>query len=115
MDAVKFIKERNRLCKTYNKCGDCPLFCGAGCNVISQIDPEVVVPIVEQWAKEHPTKTRQSEFLRQWPEARTDRDEILLVCPAELVQDKRLEHGGCRMLMNDCNKCRREFWMQEVE
>ena len=78
-------------------------------------DAERLVQIVEEWAKEHPRKTRQSEFLEQWPEARVDKDGILFVCPAGIVKSLRNEHGGCTNPMVDCRKCRREFWTQEVE
>lgn len=59
MDAIKFIKEQNRLCKTYKSCSNCPLnasgisYCGFGTN-----DPEKLVELVELWSKVHPQKTK---------------------------------------------------------
>ena len=72
MDAVKFIKQINRLCEAQEDCKDCPLI-GHACDVntatiMSCYNIESVqkmVQIVEQWAKDHPVKTRQSEFLKQ--------------------------------------------------
>ena len=40
-------------------------------------DFEVYVKDVEEWAKEHPAKTRQSVFLEQYPEASLTEDGIL--------------------------------------
>lgn len=120
MDAVKFLQERTRMCNSFSP--DCE-----GCRVdeekpvISECylwmfeNPERAVKIVEEWAKEHPRKPRQSKFLEQWPEARVDKDGILFVCPADIVKSLRDEHGGCTNPMEDCRKCCREFWMQEVE
>lgn len=120
MDAVKFLQERARMCNSFSP--DCE-----GCRVdeekpvISECyrwmfeNPERAVKIVEEWAKEHPRKTRQSVFLEQWPEARVDKDGILFVCPADIVKSLRDEHGGCTNPMEDCRKCCREFWMREVE
>ena len=115
MDALEFIRERNRMCKHFRGCAGCPAD-GMICSTIwGMNDAERLVQIVEEWAKEHPRKTRQSEFLEQWPEARVDKDGILFVCPAGIVKSLRNEHGGCTNPMVDCRKCRREFWTQEVE
>ena len=115
MDALEFIRERNRMCKHFRGCAGCPAD-GMICSTIwGMNDAERLVQIVEEWAKEHPRKTRQSEFLEQWPEARVDKDGILFVCPAGIVKSLRNEHGGCTNPMVDCRKCSREFWTQEVE
>lgn len=117
MDAVEFIRERNRMCDCSPDCAACPAGrtpCGlhGGPSVESV---EKLVQIVEEWAKAHPQKTRQSEFLRQWPEARVDKDGILSICPADIAKSLRDEYGGCDNPMENCRKCRREFWGQEVE
>lgn len=74
---------------------------------------------VEQWAKEHPAKTRQSEFLEQWPEARIDKTTgVLTICPAELTKECRDDREACGAYSVEtcvCEPCRRKFWMQEVE
>lgn len=111
MDAVKFIKERNRMCATYTpkRCEGCPADNYGGenvaCIMVDKIDVERLVPIVEKWSAAHPRKTRQSVFLEQWPEARTDK-----IFPCLLV-------GKCKRTDQDqlCCECVREFWSQEVE
>lgn len=114
MDAVEFLKARSRMCNN-NVCeGDCPLFhC---CN--DRIDDNIVklVSIVEQWAKEHPVKTRQSEMLKLFPEASILYDEYLNICPAQISSECRdKETGGCYEPGMDCGKCKRDFWLKEIE
>lgn len=114
MDAVEFLKARSRMCND-NVCeGDCPLFhC---CN--DRIDENMVklVSIVEQWAKEHPIKTRQSELLNLFPEASMLYDEYLNICPSQLSSECRdKETGGCYDPRMDCDKCKRDFWLKEIK
>ena len=114
MDAVEFLKARSRMCND-NVCeGDCPLFyC---CN--DRIDDNMVelVSIVEQWAKEHPVKTRQSEFLKRYPEAEIGDDGYPSVAPCQLYKDmeEKDENGVCCKNCG-CGICRRDFWLKEIE
>ena len=119
MDAVKFIKERNRMCTTYTpkRCEGCPAdnYGGEGvaCIMVDKIDAERLVPIVEKWSAAHPRKTRQSVFLEQWPETKVDDAGTILVMPCTLLPSLCCSSycGG----HENCIVCRREFWMQEVE
>ena len=114
MDAVEFLKARSRMCND-NVCeGGCPLFyC---CN--DRIDDNMVelVSIVEQWAKEHPVKTRQSEFLKQWPDAEISDDGLPSIAPCQLYKDteEKDENGVCCKNL-ECAECRRDFWLKEIE
>lgn len=78
MDAVEFIEERNRMCKSFGgSCRGCPAFDafeGALCLVDQQstLDATAQIAIVEEWSAAHPHKTRQSELLKQCPEAAID-------------------------------------------
>lgn len=111
MDAVKFMKERNRMCKASGACAGCALrdkatgLCPKWCFE----HPEEAVAAVEKWAEEHPIKTRQSEFLKQWPNASADEDGVLF-CP-KTVDSAHI----CYCKDKGCVVCRREFWLQEVE
>lgn len=78
--------------------------------ITSFVVPEEEVARIEQWAKEHPIKTRQSVFLEQWPKAQLDCCSIIEICPSEV--DTTI-HQNCNA--DKCGGCRREFWMQEVE
>ena len=117
MDALEFLKERKRMCKSYGTCVGCPVErgnCGLGANT-SVEEYEKIIAAVEQWSKEHPRKTRQSVFLEQWPEANIDDLGVLKVCPSTISISHRHAHGGCAYIGGGCSDCRRKFWMQEVE
>lgn len=113
MDAVKFLKERQRMCEAYKGCTGCPME-GRLCGGYISVDAERVVGAVEEWSAAHPRKTRQSVFLEQYPNARIDSQTVIYVCPADACGDKVCPKNGenVRML---CRDCRREFWMQEVK
>ena len=119
MDAVKFIKERNRMCKSFcDGCKGCPAFnaceddlcCAVG--QASTLDATDQIAIVEEWSAAHPRKTRQSVFLEKWPEAELVNG-CLMKCPKRVSADCRNRYGNCTNRV--CSDCRREFWMQEVE
>lgn len=114
MDAVEYIKTLHRLCKSKNHCYECPLQKDGHCIVdISIVGTseyaEKAVQIVEQWAKEFPVKTRQSEFLKQFPDARVNDDGILCITPCN-IEGKSI---GCPN-GKSCGDCRRDYWLTEV-
>ena len=114
MDAIEFIRERNRMCKSFGvECENCPANKDSRCIDIN-LDEEIV-PTVEKWSKENPRKTRQDVFLKQWPEAYIHEDGYLDICPLEVSAAHRDADGCCAPLDRLCPDCRREFWMQEVE
>ena len=79
MDAVEYVKQRDRMCDYYVNCGDCPASQYERCVSLNEIPN--LVPIVEKWAKEHPIKTRQSELLKLFPNMKIDDAGILCMCP----------------------------------
>lgn len=104
MDAVEFLDKVDRLSKRgspeekmrYNA------YRVAG-------DNTGAVEYVEQLDDMHPIKTRQSEFLKLFPNAQTDSG-CLNACPMDVFGNMGI----------DCNKrtcfeCKKEFWLQEVE
>lgn len=108
MDAVKFVEERRRM---FAVSGENPKHSLFNMNTRA----EDVVKEVEEWSAAHPRKTRQSEFLKQWPEARVDENGLLTICPSTLSASHRSPSGGCIDPSKWCVDCYREFWMQEVE
>ena len=114
MDAVEYVKQRNRMCDYYVHCGDCPVGDYQGCTSLNEIPK--MVPIVEQWAKAHPVKTRQSEFFNQWPDAEIGYDGLPTVAPCqlniELLQCDSQEDCENRGV---CAECRRDFWLKEIK
>lgn len=119
MDAVKFIKQINRLCEAQEDCKDCPLI-GHACDVntatiMSCYNIESVqkmVQIVEQWAKDHPVKTRQSEFLKQFPSAFTSKS-VLQIQPCLIDKDIKLKYHTC--FFYSCDDCKRKFWLTPID
>lgn len=83
MEAVEFIKTVKRLCKN-RSCNVCPVTkegrCMAGFDDKSVESIEETISKVEQWAKDHPVKTRQSEFLKKFPKAIVS-DGAIALCP----------------------------------
>lgn len=104
MDAVEFLDKVDRLSKRgsteekmrYND------YRTAGDNVGA-------VKFVEHWCTEHPAKTRQSEFLKHYPNAR-----IILgcldACPMDVFGDTE---ANCNR--QPCYECKKAFWLAEVE
>lgn len=108
MDAVKFIKAIKQM-----------LYAGAGDSTVQKYisaykknDCEGMVKAAEQWAAEHPAKTRQSVFLEQFPNAPIYTNTHNVALDPCLV-DTTLR-GHCPT-GRGCDICRREFWLTEVE
>lgn len=116
MDALEFLKERKRMCNSYDPCRGCPLeggYCSYGPNAPEEAY-ERIIAAVEQWSKEHPRKTRQDVFLEQYPEAKIDGGDCLDLCPCAISAIHRDEYGRCAIVDTKCFICRREFWMQKI-
>ena len=107
MDAVEFYKAFKRMCDKTD-CKDCLL--DQKCRPSANVEPEEVVELVEEWAKEHPVKTRQSEFLRMFPNAPKS-GRVLDICPRDLnieyMPPKRCENISC-------SACKTDYWLTEV-
>ena len=125
MDAVEFLKEAKRYCKwCKNTTQDgkkrlCDACYFEKLNDIFNLHPMAYgkfVETVEQWVKEHPVKTRQSEILKQWPDAEISDDGLPAISPCQL--NVLFIHGKAQKDCEDrgvCNKCRRDFWLKEIE
>ena len=115
MDALEFLRERQRLCNSYMNCVGCPLadrFCDR--DVTSDEDRKGEISTVEQWSKEHPRKTRQSVFLEQYPDSLIDEFGVLMFCPRYISEELRDADGRCKNPGKHCVDCCNEFWMLEV-
>lgn len=116
MEAKDFVYDLKRLCKYYGGVcdsdtkGKCPLN-NYNCLTIKNMEDEVF-DIVEQWAKEHPAKTRQSEFMKQFPHAKMWEDgDFIDICPKHLNElylcgEKRGQ---------TCYECCKDYWGAVVE
>lgn len=116
MDALEFIKQAKRMCRSYEDCEDCPArFDGyEDCHIDTTLNiaAEVAVDIVGKWALEHPEKTRQSEFLKLLPQNVTPKMnyDVLDICPAVLISEGL--RGFCPR--TGCQECKKEFWGEDM-
>ena len=125
MDAVEFLKEAKRYCKwCKNTAQDgkkrlCDVCYFEKLNDIFNLHPMAYhkfVEMVEQWAKEHPVKTRQDEFFNQWPDAEIGYDGLPTVAPCQLnVELLQCESQDDCEERGVCGKCRCDFWLKEIE
>lgn len=107
MDAVEYLKTKRKMCETFQSCCiNCPLKGDCG----MPTDPKGNVKAVEQWAKEHPPKTRQSEFLKMFPNADL-LDGVVNVVPCTV--DKTLSGDSCAN--TTCFECTRKYWREKIE
>lgn len=121
MDAVEYLKEAIRICNTTNDCKECPFRnlkatfpCHSWVDSVDAANPEKAVEIVEKWAAEHPKKTRQSEFLKMFPNAQLDDDGMFNFSLKPCDIDPEYADKVCDQY-SDCQDCQREYWSEEVE
>lgn len=113
MDAVEFFQTVNRICKNKDS-NECPVYKNNTCCMIGFDDDSVksieeTISKVEQWAKDHPVKTRQSEFLKMFPNAAIDEDNgILCIKPCTIDESIGCTNG------KGCDDCYRKYWLAEV-
>ena len=119
MTAIEYLKAQNRMTKKCGiDCDKCPLSsrnneADCACLELEQDYPEKAVEIVEKWAKEHPVKTRQSEFLKIFPNApMDDYDGSIKIRPCAVDNNYgHLEHCSS----TTCHECKKKFWSEEIE
>ena len=117
MDAVEFFKTVKRLCKNQG-CDGCPVCKNNTCMVMlmarihgaSDESIEETISKVEQWAKDNPINTRQSEFLRMFPNAKT-MGGVIAICPNDIDSTYRnMEYCDHSF----CEECGKKYWNEEV-
>lgn len=115
MDAVMFVKEWKRMCRSSKTCLSCSIGKSAGvstvCSNVVKEEPEKYVSIVEKWSAEHPMKTRQIEFLKMFQNADI-RNGVILICPRKINKNSVTSEECAE---SKCHDCRKEYWLAEVE
>lgn len=107
-----FFKELKRMCGKFNStCVGCKIYSicfDTGCYSFIKDNPQEAIEIVQKWSDQNPIKTRQSEFLKMFPEAKLDDYDILILKPC-MIDVTCQRNGIC------CADCREEYWLAEVE
>ncbi len=106
MDAVKYLREFARMCAEYSICKGCPIG-DRECRIMEAQEPEKIVAIVEKWAKEHPEKTRQSRFLKEFPNVQRTKDGTIGICPQCVDTSMECEKATCE-------ECKQKYWSEEI-
>lgn len=112
MDVVEFLLAKHRLCDG-SVCKDCILDDECDAASFNCVVAKNMVKKVEWWAKEHPVKTRQSEFLKMFPDTKIIGGCInILPCDINYHVEEDCTSGTWHM---ECAECRRNYWLQEVD
>lgn len=110
MEAIEFIKAYRRLCNQYidKSCEGCP-FTPMECGV-DNLDavPERLVKVTEEWAKEHPVKTRMEDFFEKYPNAPKNEMGIPKCCVESFGYPV---HSQCYQGTYNCKEC----WSRPIE
>lgn len=120
MDAIKYLKIKNRMttgCTVNSDCLQCALYVdnnpyGEDCSVFEIQHPEEAVKMVEKWGKEHPAITRMDEFMSKHPNAKLELyrgEKFIDICPVLIEIDIPCHTTG------NCYNCKIEYWNEEVE
>lgn len=111
MDAVEFLNEWKRMCKSFDVCEDCvgEKYCYNPKETTHDCSNNwrKLVPIVDAWSKEHPKKTRLQDFLGKYPNAP-------LKIGTRIPKACALELGycdSCKHVNSSCVTC----WNEPVE
>lgn len=117
MDAVKFIKEKDRMCRYKSGCAHCPISnrktdTNTSCTAWIYRYPEQAVEIVEKWSAEHPRKTMMQDFFDKFPKAQKRSDGLPSTCPFALgyCEDSRCPSVG-KDFVSNCLEC----WSRPLE
>ena len=112
MDAVKYFKEKVRMCKTLKRnCNECPLqdLKDWHCNSIQHLFPEKAVEIVEKWSEENPQKSMLQDLLEKYPSVKLGNDGTPVgLCPYRLGYE---EIRPCSNKIIKCPTC----WNRPLE
>lgn len=124
MDAIKFLEESVRMCKSFPLCEGCEMKenelgfpCDISGSIMKYTNYEEVVDIVEKWAEEHPKRTRQSEFLKHYPDAQIGDNRVVNIPPCAVERHRFLKYGKmtCVTPEKSCEECMEQYWMEEID
>lgn len=104
-----------RVCRKYAilDCCHCPLShsnngLNCDCGDFIRGFPDKANEIILKWCEEHPIKTRQSEFLKMFPNVPKLPDGTLMLCPLRIDDT----YKDC---VGTCEDCYKKYWLAEVD
>ena len=109
MDAVEFYRQFARYCSS-SYCSECTIVESCKTKGKDGRDADKIVRTIEQWAKDNPIKTRQSEFLKIFPNVQIQ-DDVIQVCPKAISCNYRSKENCYEI---NCCDCKRKFWLTEM-
>ena len=109
MDAVEFLRDFRRMCLSYDHCTGCELRSASCIPMEEDCDHEKVIRVVEKWAKEHPAKTRLSEFKKLFPNAPKPEDGCPDLCVKFFDSTVRCKDS------EGCLDCKKKFWFTPID
>ncbi len=112
-----------RMCKNVKNCEDCPLGVNSNgteisCGYLVREIPDKANEIILKWCEEHPIKTRQSKFLKMFPNVKIDSDGAIDIAPCTIEKGRYdMTASSCTMSYKyiTCAQCRKEYWLAEVD
>lgn len=105
-----------RLCRTVITCDNCPMCAtrngiNSSCDDLLIKNPDKANEIILKWCEEHPIKTRQSEFLKMFPNViRFKNNNIIAIKPCNMDTDYASK--PCTLT---CEECFKNYWLAEVD
>lgn len=112
-----------RMCKSINKCEDCPLGVNnneteLSCSFLVRETSDKANEIILNWCKEHPVETRQDRFLKMFPNAAMTNG-VINIFPC-LVDNTQVDYDidvSCASQhgYDSCAECRKKYWLTEVK
>ena len=116
MENIELFKTMKRYCKTnsYSECGF-KYICETQPDEMESEKIQIAIDFIEKWSIDNPVKTRQSEFLKLYPNATLDSNGNLIITPCSV--NKELYNKSCEkckyMGYSSCNKSK--YWNEEIE
>ena len=106
MEAIEFLKAAKRMYESRTGVRTDAIY-------FDDFDFESYVKEVEEWCKSNnPTKTRQTEFLKMYPNVHIRSNGCVDVAPCILDAEVYRE---CSQSPIVCDECYKKFWGKEVE
>ena len=103
MDAVEFVKAFRVYCKKQDV-----NWYEAGAKILVN-QPEAIVEAMSEWIKKNPIKTRQSEFLKMFPNATN----VLDFCPHAMDSTFK---SFCNLASSEyCRTCKKDYWLTPID